>query len=61
MRGAEAGVGGGQVVDPAGVVAEEFAADGVYGDRVETGEDQAEVLLLAGEGGATCALPHTRC
>ena len=49
LGGAEAAFGEGEVVDPGGVVAEEFAAGGVYGDRVERGEDQAEVFLAAGE------------
>ncbi len=49
LGGAEAAFGQGEVVDPGGVVAEQFAADGVYGYRVERGEDQAEVLFAAGE------------
>src|SRR4030042_162790 len=49
VHGAEAGVGARQVVDPGGVVAEQSAADRIDCHRVEAGEDQADVLLLAGE------------
>ena len=49
FHGADEAVGEGEIFQFFGIVAEQLTADGVNGDRIETGQDKAELFVCAGQ------------